>query len=86
MSCDGCKSLMTWIPIETKFLSISKECAYTRPGTKDIWNCPCKECLIKNMCKHACDDFNKVITDPNNSSKVLSSKLLFADNIKRISE
>lgn len=37
------------------YFQIVSRCRHIRLGTSE--NCPCKECLIKAMCKQYCPDF-----------------------------
>ena len=77
MNCDGCYSFV-------HFSDVEDECTHTRAGIKDLLGCPCKECLIKSMCRKSCDNFDKMFHDHQNKVRVLKSRNLFTDNIKRI--
>jgi len=79
MNCDGCYSFVLFNDIE-----IDNECTYTRGGIIDLLNCPCKKCLIKGMCKDACDNFNKIYNNYQNKGRIFKSRSLFANNMKGV--
>lgn len=79
MNCDGCYSFVLFNDNE-----LDNECTYTRGGIRDILNCPCKKCLIKSMCKDACDNFNKVYNNYQNKRRIFKSRSLFVNNMKGV--
>jgi len=50
--CMGCISVAT-----NAYDAVTPECIYTISGVKDLLECPCKECLVKVMCKRKCTAF-----------------------------
>jgi len=35
------------------------KCYYFIKGAASIVKCPCRKCLVKGICREACDDFEK---------------------------
>jgi len=70
--CKGCISSNAIFP------GRGPECLYTISGVKDLLNCPCKECLVKVICKEKCyifrvnkyDKVNKGRGTPNIKSRI----------------
>ena len=62
MNCSGCCYRTVYHE--------GNECTWTLSGVKDILGCPCKECLIKMMCKYACSNFDEVYSNNQNKFRV----------------
>ena len=58
-NCKGCQAFIRMEPKDNH--PIKRECAFTYNNYVTLPKCPCKECMVKIVCRHRCENLDKVI-------------------------